>query len=253
MSGSPAKPSQQLCAPRPLVAPRSLTHQLAAALTADILEGRLPSGSRLPTEQEMVAANGVSRTVVREAVAALRADGLVVVRQGVGAFVAANVRRPFRIDVDGLRSLRQALDVMELRMGIEIEAAGLAAERATTAQIRTIAHAYATIDLAIERGEAAIDEDFAFHVSITEATGNPQFPRFLQYLGRAIIPRKTVHVNSPNMPNNRAYLRIFQEEHGDILGAIRAGMPTQARASMRRHLANSRKRYKKLAAEIGEE
>jgi DNA-binding FadR family transcriptional regulator len=54
------------------------------------------------------------------------------------------------------------------------------------------------------------------------------------------------------MPNNRAYLRTFQEEHGDILGAIRAGRPTQARASMRRHLANSQKRYKKLAAEIGE-
>ena len=174
-------------------------------------------------------------------------------RQGVGAFVAANVRRPFQIDVDGLRSLRQALDVMELRMGIEIEAAGLAAERGTAAQIRKIVHAYEAVDLAIERGETAIDEDFAFHVSIAEATGNPQFPRFLEYLGRSIIPRKTVRVNSPNMPNNRADLRTFQEEHRNILGAIRAGTPTQARASMRRHLVNSRKRYKKLAAEIGEE
>src|ERR1700737_2712765 len=183
MSSSPTKPSP-LSASRPLVAPRSLTDQLAALITADIVEGRLASGSRLPTEQEMVAANGVSRTVVREAVAALRADGLVVVRQGVGAFVAANVRRPFRIDVDGLRSLRQALDVMELRMGIEIEAAGLAAERGTAEQIRTIAHAYAAVDLAIDRGEAAIDEDFAFHVSIAEAAGNPKFPRSLRYLCR---------------------------------------------------------------------
>jgi GntR family transcriptional regulator, transcriptional repressor for pyruvate dehydrogenase complex len=253
MSSSPTKPAQRLFPSRPLVAPRSLTHQLAAQLTADIVEGRLASGSRLPTEQEMVAANGVSRTVVREAVAALRADGLVVVRQGVGAFVAADVRRPFRLDGDGLASLRQALDVMELRMGIEIEAAGLAAERATAAQIRKIAHAYAAVDAAIDRGETAIDEDFAFHVSIAEATGNPQFLRFLQYLGRSIIPRKTVHVDSPNMPNNRAYLRTYQDEHKDILGAIRARAPTPARASMRRHLANSRKRYRKLAAEIGEE
>src|SRR3984893_1846424 len=252
MSSSPTKPSP-LSASRPLVAPRSLTDQLAALITADIVEGRLASGSRLPTEQEMVAANGVSRTVVREAVAALRADGLVTGRQGVGAFVAANVRRPFRIDVDGLRSLRQAIEVMELRTGIEIEAAGLAAERGTAAQIRKIAHAYEAVDLAIDRGETAVDEDFAFHVIIAEATGNPQFPRFLEYLGRSIIPRKTVHVNSPNMPNNRAYLRTFQEEHGDILGAIRALAARKARASRRRHLANSRKRYKKLAAEIGEE
>jgi GntR family transcriptional regulator, transcriptional repressor for pyruvate dehydrogenase complex len=253
MSSSPTKPSQPLSASRPLLAARSLTHQLAAQITADIVEGRLASGSRLPTEQEMVAANGVSRTVVREAVAALRADGLVTVRQGVGAFVAANVRRPFRIDVDGLRSLRQAIEVMELRTGIEIEAAGLAAERGTAEQIRKIAQAYEAVDRAIDRGEAAIDEDFTFHVSIARATGNPQFPRFLEYLGRSIIPRKTVRVSSANMPNNRAYLRIFQEEHGDVLGAIRAGRPTQARAAMRRHLVNSRKRYKKLAAEIGEE
>jgi GntR family transcriptional repressor for pyruvate dehydrogenase complex len=252
MSSSPSKPALPLFPSRPLVAPRSLTHQLAAQLTSDIVEGRLARGSRLPTEQEMVAANGVSRTVVREAVAALRADGLVVVRQGVGAFVAADVRRPFRIEMDGLRSLRQALDVMELRMGIEIEAAGLAAERATAAQIRKIAHAYAAVDVAIDRGETAIDEDFTFHVSIAEATGNPQFPRFLQYLGRSIIPRKTVHVDSPNMPNNRTYLRTYQVEHRDILGAIRARTPTPARAAMRRHLANSRMRYKKLAAEIGE-
>jgi GntR family transcriptional regulator, transcriptional repressor for pyruvate dehydrogenase complex len=253
MSSSPTKPPQQLSASRPLVAARSLPHQLAAQLTADIVEGRLASGSRLPTEQEMVAANSVSRTVVREAIAALRADGLVVVRQGVGAFVATKVRRPFRIDVDGLRSLRQAIEVMELRTGIEIEAAGLAAERGTAEQIRKIAQAYEAVDLAIDRGETAIDEDFAFHVGIAEATGNPQFLRFLEYLGRAIIPRKTVHVSSPNMPNNRAYLRMFQAEHGEVLGAIRAGTPTQARAAMRRHLVNSRKRYNKLAAEIGEE
>jgi len=251
MSSSADTAARQPTSPR--VAPRSLTHQLAAALTADIVEGRLPSGSRLPTEQEMVVANGVSRTVVREAVAALRADGLVVVRQGVGAFVAVNVRRPFRLELEGLRSLRQALEVMELRTAVEVEAAGLAAERAAAMQIRKIAHACAAIDLAIDRNESAIDEDFAFHLSIAEATGNQQFPHFLQYLGRAIIPRKTVRVSSPNMPNNRAYLKTFQQEHRAILGAIRAGTPTQARAAMRRHLLNSRRRYQKLAAEIGQE
>jgi GntR family transcriptional regulator, transcriptional repressor for pyruvate dehydrogenase complex len=253
MSSLPRKASQQFAAPRRLLAPRSLSHQLAAQITADIVEGRLLSGSRLPTEHEMVSANGVSRTVVREAVAALRADGLVVVRQGVGAFVSAEVRRPFRIDLDGLRSLRQAIDIMELRMGMEIEAAGLAAERATAAQLRKVAQAYEAIDAAINRGETAVDEDFAFHVSIAEATGNPQFPRFLQHLGRSMIPRRTVRVSSPSMPNNRASLRTFQEEHAGILDAIRARAPAPARACMRRHLANSQKRYRKLAAEIGEE
>ena len=118
------------------LAPRSLAHELVARLTADITAGKLPPGARLPTEQAMISAAGVSRTVVREAVAALRAEGLVVTRQGVGAFVASNARRPFRIDVDGLHTLREVLNVMELRTGIEVEAASLAAERGTPAQLR---------------------------------------------------------------------------------------------------------------------
>src|SRR5258708_20977420 len=68
---------------RPLVAPRGLTDQLVARVAGDITGGRLPPGSKLPTEKEMMTATGESRTVVREAVACLRADGLVVVRQGV--------------------------------------------------------------------------------------------------------------------------------------------------------------------------
>ena len=121
---------------QPLSAPRSLTQQLFTRLAADITSGKLPAGSRLPTEQEMIAATGVSRTVVREAVAHLRAEGLVLTRQGVGAFVAENVRRPFRIDFDESSSLREVLNVMELRTGMEIEAAGLAADRASAAEVK---------------------------------------------------------------------------------------------------------------------
>src|SRR5262249_57979510 len=115
----------------------SWTGDRAAGLPDDITGGKIPPGSGLPTEQELIAATGVSRTVVREAVAALRADGLVVTRQGVGAFVPENARPPLRIDVDPLSPLRAVLDVMELRTGIEIQAAGLAAHRRSAAQIRT--------------------------------------------------------------------------------------------------------------------
>ena len=77
------------------------TQELTQRLAAEILSGRLQPGARLPTEQKLSLATGVSRTVVREAVAALRADGLVITRQGLGAFVPADVqRRPFRIDPD---------------------------------------------------------------------------------------------------------------------------------------------------------
>src|SRR3989449_7375898 len=123
---------------RPLVAERKLSRRLFEQLAEQIKGGRLTPGARLPTEQELTRAARVSRTVVREAVAALRAEGLVVTRQGVGAFVPENARRPFRIDFHGLSSLPEVIEVMELRTGIEIEAAGLAAERASAAQVRRI-------------------------------------------------------------------------------------------------------------------
>jgi DNA-binding FadR family transcriptional regulator len=78
--------------------PRSLTQMLIERLSAQIMAGELKPGAQLPTEPELIAAAGVSRTVVREAVSALRAEGLVVTRQGVGAFVAETPRRPFRIE-----------------------------------------------------------------------------------------------------------------------------------------------------------
>src|SRR5882672_6066924 len=115
---------------RPLAPPKNLTVKLVDLLAAEITSGKLAPGARLPTEQEMMASFGVSRTVIREAVSALRSEGLVLTRQGVGAFVASDVKgRPFRIDPDGLKSLQEILRVMELRMGVEIFAAGLAAER----------------------------------------------------------------------------------------------------------------------------
>lgn len=235
---------------KPIEAPRGLTAEIVARLTADIISGKLLPGSRLPTEQEMIAATGVSRTVIREAVAALRADKLVVSRQGIGTFVAEKVRRPFRVEFDEHSSLRDVLNVMELRTGIEVEAAGLAAERATPAQIRKITERFEAIQAAIDAGENAVDQDFAFHCEIAEATNNPQFRVFLEYLGSVVIPRQTVWGRSaPLLRRNN--LAIFQREHAKILSAIRTHDVAKARSAMHAHLGNSRDRHQKLAAELG--
>ena len=81
----------------PLQPRGNLAEQVVARLSADIRGGRLAPGARLPTEQALTSSLGVSRTVVREAVAALRADGLVVTRRGSGAYVAEPAAGPFRI------------------------------------------------------------------------------------------------------------------------------------------------------------
>jgi len=251
MTTTLSRRAARLAEVRPLNHPRNLTREVVERLTREITGGKLGPGARLPTEQALMSAFGVSRTVVREAVAALRADGLVVTRQGVGAFVAGDIRRPFRIDPEGLRSIDEVVNLMELRMGVEIEAAGVAAERASRAGLDGIARALKAIDRAIARDESAIDEDFAFHRAIAAATANPQFAHFLEYLGRFIIPRQSVRVEPGRLAGPRAYLERIQAEHRAIHDAIAARDPAAARAAMRRHLDGSRGRYRRLAAEGG--
>src|SRR5579872_5613085 len=109
---------------RPLGAPKSLSSEVIDRLAEQIMSGKLPVGAKLPSEQEMMKGMGVSRTVVREAVAALRARGLVITRQGAGAFVDRDPRRQsYMIDPEGLGSLSSVIEVMELRMAVEAEAA----------------------------------------------------------------------------------------------------------------------------------
>jgi GntR family transcriptional regulator, transcriptional repressor for pyruvate dehydrogenase complex len=235
---------------RPIASEAKLSRRLFEQLAGEIRSGRLAPGARLPTEQALTRAARVSRTVVREAVAALRAEGLVITRQGVGAFVSAEPQRaPFRIEPERMRSLHDILAVMELRLGVEIESAGLAAERASKSQVRTISNSLNAIEQASVAGGSAVDEDLAFHRAIAEATGNPEFPRFLQFIGRHLIPRRTVTGLPERMGGQGAYLAMIQEEHRRIHDAIVARDPKAARDAMRRHLTRSLERYRKLAAE----
>jgi GntR family transcriptional repressor for pyruvate dehydrogenase complex len=235
---------------RPLAAARKLSRGLFEQLADQIKSGRLAPGARLPTEEALTRAARVSRTVVREAVAALRAEGLVITRQGVGAFVSAEPQRaPFRIEPERLQSLVDVLNVMELRLGVEIESAGLAAERASHAQVRAILNALNAIQEASGAGGSAVDEDLALHRAIAEATGNPEFPRFLQFIGRHLIPRRIVSGLPERMGGREAYLALIQDEHRRIYEAIRDGQAGAAREAMRRHLTRSLERYRKLGAE----
>jgi DNA-binding FadR family transcriptional regulator len=243
---APSKPT--LSSLTPVGQSRNLVLETSRRIAADITAGRLPPGARLPTEQELMAALGVSRTVIREAVAALRAEGLIATRQGIGSFVAELTTRPlFRLEPGQTETLADALHIMELRTAVETEAAGLAAERSTAPQRRAIRQALTAIDAAIDRGEAAVAEDFALHAAITDATGNPQFRRFLDFLGRFIIPRASVRIRALNL---RTYLMTFQQEHRAIVAAIDARSVERARDAMRTHLVMSRDRYRALAGSV---
>jgi GntR family transcriptional regulator, transcriptional repressor for pyruvate dehydrogenase complex len=229
--------------------PKSLTAEVVDRLAGQIMSGKLPVGSKLPSEAEMMKGMGVSRTVVRGAVAALRARGLVITRQGAGAFVDRDIsRQPYAIDPEGLGSLDSVLDILELRMAVESEAAAIASERATVAQIKAIGEAHRVFSRAITSGERGIKEDFAFHQAIATATQNSRFVEFLDFLGRLIIPRQSIRSFEGSMEGTRQYLLRIEKEHEAIFQAIGAHSPKKARDAMRGHLVKSRERYRELAS-----
>ncbi|HVL73164.1 MAG TPA: FadR/GntR family transcriptional regulator [Beijerinckiaceae bacterium] len=233
---------------RPLGPPRNRASELVERMTEAVLSGTLSPGTRLPTEMELVARFGVSRTVVREAFAVLRAEGLVEARQGSGMYVAADLRRrPFRIDPAGLQSIGEVMQVLELRITVETEAAGLAAARRGEADLARIGAALAAFETAIGRGESAIDEDYAFHCAVGDATGNRYFSSFLSFLGGLVIPRRSI-VAQVEPGERRRYLARVLSEHRAIGRAVEAGDPAAARAAMRVHLRRSYDRYRRLAA-----
>jgi DNA-binding FadR family transcriptional regulator len=141
------------------------------------------------------------------------------------------------------------LDVMELRVCVEVEAAGLAAlrrTRADLARIRKIGRAFAA---AIADGDAGVGLDFDFHAAIGAATGNPYFSAFLDFIGSIIIPRRTILVDAQAPAKLSAYLSRVREEHEAIADAIAAGDAKAASAAMRVHLTRGRDRYRRLMAE----
>lgn len=230
---------------------KNLTDALISQIRELILNGKLALSQQLPTEQEMMAMFGVSRTVVREAVAALRSEGLVVTRQGLGAFVASSLdNRPFAIDPDIMSSITEALHILELRMTVEVEAAALAAERRTKQDINEITKTLTAIERAIEAGEAAVEPDFQFHAAVAKATKNPYFSKFLEFLGRFIIPRYLVGFSKAESKVMHNYLERVQTEHRDIVNAIKAGDRDAARKAMRIHLTHGRERYRNLRSAV---
>jgi GntR family transcriptional regulator, transcriptional repressor for pyruvate dehydrogenase complex len=163
---------------------RSLTIELVERLTAEIREGRLAEGDKLPTEAAIMESFGVSRTVVREAISRLQAGGLVETRHGVGTFVLApSDGGSFRITPEQLGTLRDVIALLEFRISVETEAAALAAMRRSEENLLGMQQALKAFSDAIEAGRDAVAADFQFHHEVARATQNHHFTDLISSLG----------------------------------------------------------------------
>ncbi|MCM3924238.1 FCD domain-containing protein [Frankia sp. AiPs1] len=170
--------------------PTPLVEQATRRLHEQITSGEWPVGTRLPGETTLAATLGVGRSTVREALRALAGAGLVRSRQGAGVFVIA-AESP----QDWPDTLRRAAvgDVYEVRMLMEVQAVGLAAQRRTDADVAALCTALADRRAAAVGGDdvAFVDADVALHVAVVAAAHNPVldglFAEFVPVLRRGLV------------------------------------------------------------------
>ncbi|WP_165131730.1 FadR/GntR family transcriptional regulator [Rhizobium rhizoryzae] len=223
----------------------SLVAKVEQSLRDAILAGNYAPGDRLPSEIELTETHGVSRTVVREAVTALRCDGWVDVRQGAGIFVLDRSTIPQKSEtLDGAR-LASDLEVLEVRTPLEIEAAGLAALRRSPAQEELIFDCHAAVLRCINENRSIREADLALHLAIAAATNNPLFTQFLEQQGQHAIPQSKVVAEHQN-DEQTAYRRLIHKEHEAVVLAISDADDRAARLAMQNHLRGSQLRYRDL-------
>ena len=230
--------------------PRGLAHELVEDFSSRIQAQVLRPGDKLPTESEIMKAYGVSRTVVREALSRLQAAGLVETHHGIGTFVLeARATGMFRIDPADIATSVDVLAVLELRISLETESAGLAAARRSEAQLLAMRAALNDFAAHVEVAGDTVSPDFRFHLEIALATGNRYFADIMSHLGTTIIPRTRISSAMRMAPELRAqYLQRVNREHEEIFDAIARQDAESARAAMRIHLTNSRDRLRRAQA-----
>lgn len=231
-----------------------LTDKVMAGLIGLIDKNGLGPGDKLPTSQQLCELFGVSRTVVREATARLEAEGRLTSRRGSGVYVKElDLPLTHSLVVGSPQDLADVLEIMELRMSVEIEAAALAAQRRSETDILRLEQAMARFGRHMQDRTLASDADRALHQVIAEATGNLKFKHFVDEIGDRLIPRRALGAAFANPDDQTAFLQKIHDEHKVIVDAIIERNEDAARTAMRSHLENGRRRYRTWSVEHPEQ
>lgn len=222
----------------PILRPHRLSEEVGAALEKRIRSGEFAPGERLPAEARLAEQFAVSRAVVREAIARLKADGLVASRQGAGAFVAQRLGAAvFRLEAGRRTEAHGVVEIFELRLIIEVAAAERAALRHRPEDLDAIATALARMDAAVIGGEGGAASDDDFHCAIAAAGGNPLIGRFVAFVSQEFSASRAPTWSLEGV--TRGLAEAAQEEHRAVFEAIRAGDAAGAGRAAGQHLINA--------------
>lgn len=192
-------------------------------------------GGRLPSEETLSRTIGVSRPVLRRAIAVLRDQGRVTSSRGSGNFVKPHPEEPQVTwpDVD-VRNISELEQCMRFRMVLEAGIAEEAAFRREAGACERMTEANRRLDQSLPDG-SLFEADFAFHLSLAEATANPFFAKALLGIKPQIRLTYEFGRRLRKIPLNEASRRVTSE-HDRIIGAVCAGDGPAAREAMREHI-----------------
>jgi GntR family transcriptional repressor for pyruvate dehydrogenase complex len=210
---------------------------VASSISREIAQERLRPGDRLPTEHALATTFGVSRNVVREAIAKLRSEGRVWSRQGRGAFVSDPTNPTvLAIDRDTLQRGDAFAGLFELRGILEVHAAALAARRRSKSDLACMQEALTSMTAAPYGSVQWLKKDLEFHTAIARATGNAYIVRFIGFVSEKV--RDSILIAGGSHASDEM-ARATLVEHQTILAAVKASDPSAAQEAMRAHLNNA--------------
>jgi DNA-binding FadR family transcriptional regulator len=233
----PAKSEGALGKYRPAQRVR-LADQLYEQVLQGIVSGEYAEGTRLPSENQLSEAFGVSRPIVREALFRLQVDGLVVARQGSGTYVQRRPSEEF-FEHAPAGAVAEVLRFFELRIAVEGEAAFHAAQRRTDSDLNRIKSSNARLEGIITAGEVGVQEDINLHEAIALAAHNDLFLETLRHL-TALFDASLRLTRGLSLKTLASRQRLVQDEHAAIVFAIAEGNADSARTAMRHHIDNAR-------------
>jgi GntR family transcriptional regulator, transcriptional repressor for pyruvate dehydrogenase complex len=216
----------------------SLADRIYSDILNSIIEGEFKEGDRLMTEHALAERFATSRPTVREALARLRSDGIIVTRRGSGTTVG---RRPDP-DVRRFAPLETLSDIRrcyEFRLVTESGAAELAALKADDDDIAAIEAAWVQLERIVEAQQGiGASDDFAFHMAVARASKNQFFITVLSFMEEQIVVSMNLSRNL-SLAKTVERQRLVQREHRQVLDAIKARNPARAGQAMKAHLENA--------------
>ena len=217
-----------------------LPDRIAKALKQGIIEGRIATGERLPSEIALAETYGVSLNVLREAIAQLRNEGIIESRQGRGAFVLRAPQPVLRLDeIDSLAAKDRHRSLFELRETLEVRAAELAAVRRSNDAMKKIRNAFDKMVKTMAWGRDGVEYDIDFHRTIAVAAGNSFMVGTISFIAEHL--RESIKLTRANSVDGDVS-GVTIAEHQAILDGIQNQDPDEAARAMGQHLRNAAER-----------